>query len=77
MTTFIFSIVYLAFGFLFMTNCAKFGLIGKYDPPIFYWVCWPVVILTAFFRVISNSIVAVNSVIENYVNTLKPKQDEN
>ena len=77
MTAFIFTIVYLAFGFMFMTTCAKFGWMHKYDPPFFYWFCWPMVIVAACFKVLADAIVKVNSALENYVNTLKPVQDEN
>ena len=70
-------IVYLAFGFLFMNTCAKVGWMDDYDPALFYWICWPVVILFAVFRAITAVIDFLNKTLQTYVDSLKPKQNNN
>ena len=71
------AIIYLAFGFFFMTVCAKFGWMDKYDPAFFYWIGWPVIILYAFFQLINSVITHLNTALQNYIDGLKPKQNEN
>lgn len=73
----IFAIVYFAFGFFFMTVCAKFGWMDKYDPAIFYWFFWPVVVAMALFKLVVYILEMVQSPVERYVANLKPEQKEN
>ena len=69
-------ITYLAFGFLFMTLCAKFGWMDKYDPAIFYWIFWPVIMVTWVFKLMFYIFDLIQTPVERYVDNLKPNQDE-
>lgn len=77
MNIIIFLAVYLAFGFIFMTTCAKFGWMGKYDPALMYWIAWPVVIFGICVSIIVRTISYVSEAVQNYVDGLKPNQTEN
>lgn len=79
MTTFTLSstIAYLVVGFIFMTISARKGWMNQYDPAFFYWIGWPVVILYAFFQLMNAVFAQLNTILQNYVDGLKPKQIEN
>jgi hypothetical protein len=64
---------YFAFGFLFMIICAKMGLIGKYEPSLFYWIFWPVAIFMKILDGILLYLAQISYRIETFVDTLKPQ----
>lgn len=76
MSNIIFISAYFAFGFLFMTMCARKGWMEQYDPALMYLIAWPAVILVACFRIFSKGVLALNSAVDNYVNTLKPNNGD-
>lgn len=70
-------IAYFVFGFLFMTACAKFGWMGRYDPAIFYWIFWPVIMATWMFKLVVYIIDMIQTPVERYVANLKPNTEDN
>lgn len=76
MNTIVFLAVYLAFGFFFMTVCAKFGWMDRYDPALMYWIAWPVILFMWMFKLAVYVIDIIQTPIEIYVDNLKPKTDE-
>lgn len=70
-------IVYLAVGFLVMTVCAKFGWMNKYDPPLMYWIGWPLIIMFVVVMLAHRGVEFINNWTQTYVDTLKPERDKN
>lgn len=69
-------IAYLMVGFLFMTASAKFGWMDRYDPAIFYWFFWPVIMMMWSFKLVVYITGLIQTPVERYVANLKPNQDD-
>ena len=68
--------LYLVIGFLFMITSAKLGWIRRYDPAIFFWIGWPIVILFGIFTIPARITVFLVNWVEDFIRPIRKNTNE-